>query len=73
MREIWVSYLPVTETESSAEALLSTVMWNLATWLTGINSKLLKFTDTLLVSDTEHTNGQPEQKNVLLILRVLRI
>lgn len=57
-----MNYLPVTDTDNSAEAELSTIIWNFATWLTGINSKRDKLTDTRLVSDTEHTNGHPLNK-----------
>lgn len=50
---------PVTATASSAEPLLSTAMWNRATWFTGTSSRLLRLTETRLVSETLHTNGHP--------------
>lgn len=55
-------HLPVTETLSSADALLSTAIWNLAIWLTGISSRLFRFTNTRLELDTEQTKGQPKNK-----------
>jgi len=51
---------PLTETASSALPLPSTPMWKRAISFTGISSRFLNVSDTLLVSETEHTNGQPE-------------
>lgn len=60
---------PLTETASSALPLPSTPMWKRAISFTGISSRFLNVSDTLLVSETEHTNGQPETdiKTALLI------
>jgi hypothetical protein len=51
---------PLTETASSALPLPSTPMWKRAVSFTGISSRFRNVSDTLLVSETEHTNGQPE-------------
>ena len=60
---------PLTETASSALPLPSTPMWKRAISFTGISSRFLNVSDTLLVSETEHTNGQPvtDIKTALLI------
>ena len=56
---------PLTETASSALPLPSTPMWKRAISFTGISSRFLNVRDTLLVSETEHTNGQPERHKKL--------
>lgn len=60
---------PLTETASSALPLPSTPMWKRAISFTGISSRFLNVSDTLLVSETEHTNGQPETDTKIALLK----